>query len=214
MEEKELFLEGEDTTDWHEYRSPVSISEVKELYQGCHVRNDETYLEVKPSSSLVRNIGDTEYTQINLKLLIPTIMPTREGEGHYLPFECSLREDVFPLFGNAAAAILAPSLGANAYPCEIDTDDEGLQIKVLNSAEGAENVLVYTTNQGLEDLPISRNLKTFRLVISDKEFYCLLVPTLAIEMVCPLSGDVVADMMCSCQRNNEETEYLLAHSPN
>lgn len=216
MEPKQVYFTGhfddEEVSYWHEYRSSVSVSEARSLYRGCYIRNGEDYLEIHPRHSSMRAVGDNEYRSTNLSIFVPTIMPQREGAGHYLPFECALRKDVHPLFGTTMSAIFTPGIDSNVYPCKVRMWDDSVEIKINADIQGSEYILLYAKGQKLEAVSSRYKLISFKIEFGDEEISCLLLPTSVIHRITPFTSAEVMEVMHNSQRITEELEFSLAHA--
>ena len=193
---------------WHECRSPVSITEARDLYRGCYVEKRD-YIKVCSRLSCLHTNDDLDEETIIAILQMPVVLP-RNGAGHHLPFGCALKDGVKSPFGITVSIDGYNEITrANVMPCDISFGDKIYITARYDFHPNPEYLVFYSRYHAILNT-VLRHYKVLEFETSSYIVYCALVPTVFIRSVLPFDADELLNHMSRSLHLAEEREYLAA----
>ena len=196
---------GELPLVYHERKSSVPLSELKQLYDGCNVKPGHHDIDVvMPDGMTV--------------LRIPSRAIEREAEIHYLPLEEILRpESSVPLgpCGYAVPFLLARHFGlANTnygvYPCNMEIDDRSATtFEVVDLNEGIPEYLLLYSAEWSRITP-ERAPAYLKVRIQDKILALIAVPVGRAAEICSMKDQELLDTISCAFCNAQEVEWRIS----
>lgn len=208
MEKEVIFTFSGDSSVpfvYHERKTIVNLSELRELYAGCKVSSNIRGFEI------VLPDGRTRFE-------MPFYAIESEDGRHYLPLEEILREEppMLHQFGFVVPLLLTrhyfgSKVRHGVYPCNLEVNDIGAAtFEIIDLEEGTpDHILLYS--DGHPVIP-DRTATYLKVRIRNKNITLIAIPIKKAAAICCASEEEMLDMMHAAYCNVQETEWQISQS--